>query len=560
MSLSASEQYLIELINRARLDPEAEAKRYGVDLNDGLPSGQIVTGSLQVLAPNTKLAAAAESHSEWMLSNNTFSHTGAASSNAGDRAESAGYTFNGNWSWRENLAWVGSTGDVNLEKAISEHHESLYRSPSHRVNIFAANVREIGVAQVAGNFTHQGTTYNSSILTEVFAKSGSNVFVTGVAYQDANRDNFYSIGEGQSGIRIWTNEAAARTAFAGGYSISVSPQDAVSLTVSDGSIVLGHLRVDTSYGNVKLDLVTNNRGNMSYDLSGSATLEDGILDAQLLGLEDLALSGEKGHNRLYGNDGDNIMNGGRGNDQIWGGAGDDVLKGGSDNDKLFGDVGNDRLYGGKGDDILKGGSGNDKLFGDVSNDKLYGGQGHDVLKGGSGNDKLFGDIGSDRLYGGKGDDVLKGGSGNDKLFGDIGNDRLYGSQGDDVLKGGSGNDKLFGDVGNDKLYGGNGHDTVFGGSGDDRLDGGRGDDVMTGGSGADIFVFGAGEDRIKDFIDNTDTIAIDADLVWGMSVSEILSDTRIVQGDAVLNFGGGHVLTVDNISDLAILANDLIII
>jgi Ca2+-binding RTX toxin-like protein len=533
MSFSASEQYLLELINRARLDPEAEAKRYGVDLNDGLSPGQIGSGSLQVLAPNANLAAAAESHSEWMLSNNVFSHTGAASSNAGDRAKSAGYSFNGTWIWRENLAWVGSTGDVNLEKAILEHHEGLYRSPSHRVNIFGANVREIGVAQVAGNFTHQGTTYNSSILTEVFAKSGSNVFVTGVAYQDANRDNFYSIGEGQSGIKIWTNEAAARTAFAGGYSMSVSPQDAVSLTVSDGNIVLGHLRVDTSDGNVKLDLVTDNLGNMSYDLSSSATLEDGILDARLLGLEDLALSGEKGHNRLYGNDGDNIVNGGQGNDQIWGRSGDDVLNGGSDNDKLFGNVGNDRLYGG---------------------------QGHDVLKGGSDNDKLFGNVGNDRLYGGQGHDVLKGGSGNDKLFGNVGNDQIWGRSGDDVLNGGSDNDKLFGNVGNDWLYGGKGHDVLKGGSGDDRLDGGRGDDVMTGGGGADIFVFRAGEDRIKDFVDNTDTIAIDADLVRGMSVSEILSDAQMVQGDAVLNFGGEHVLTVDNISDLYILANDLIII
>ena len=290
MSLSASEQYLLELINRARLDPEAEAKRYGVDLNDGLSSGQIGTDSLQVLAPNAKLAAAAESHSEWMLSSNAFSHAGAASSNAGDRAQSAGYTFNGAWAWRENLAWVGSTGDVNLEKAILEHHEGLYRSESHRVNIFGANVREIGVAQVAGNFTHQGTTYNSSMLTEVFAKSGTDVFVTGVAYRDTDRDNFYSIGEGQSGIRVWTGVTAATTTSAGGYSVSGSSQDAVSLTVSDGDSVLGHLRVNTSDGNVKLDVVTDRYGNLFYDLSGSATLQDGILEGRLLGLDDLSLS------------------------------------------------------------------------------------------------------------------------------------------------------------------------------------------------------------------------------------------------------------------------------
>ena len=36
MTLSAAEQYLLELINRARLNPAAEAARYGIDLNAGL--------------------------------------------------------------------------------------------------------------------------------------------------------------------------------------------------------------------------------------------------------------------------------------------------------------------------------------------------------------------------------------------------------------------------------------------------------------------------------------------------------------------------------------------
>lgn len=36
MTISAAEQLLIELINRARLDPLAEAQRLGIDLNAGL--------------------------------------------------------------------------------------------------------------------------------------------------------------------------------------------------------------------------------------------------------------------------------------------------------------------------------------------------------------------------------------------------------------------------------------------------------------------------------------------------------------------------------------------
>lgn len=55
MTLSAAEQYAIELINRARLDPAAEALRYGVALNAGLSAGTISNDALYVLAPNTEL-------------------------------------------------------------------------------------------------------------------------------------------------------------------------------------------------------------------------------------------------------------------------------------------------------------------------------------------------------------------------------------------------------------------------------------------------------------------------------------------------------------------------
>ena len=33
------EQYLVELINRGRANPAAEASRYGIDLNEGLAAG-----------------------------------------------------------------------------------------------------------------------------------------------------------------------------------------------------------------------------------------------------------------------------------------------------------------------------------------------------------------------------------------------------------------------------------------------------------------------------------------------------------------------------------------
>ncbi|MFD1808957.1 hypothetical protein ACFSHQ_15055 [Gemmobacter lanyuensis] len=66
MTITALEQYAIELVNRARLDPLAEARRFGFDLNAGLSPGTIDGTARQVLAPNELLAAAANRHGEWI--------------------------------------------------------------------------------------------------------------------------------------------------------------------------------------------------------------------------------------------------------------------------------------------------------------------------------------------------------------------------------------------------------------------------------------------------------------------------------------------------------------
>lgn len=76
MALSAAEQYLLELINRARLDPLSEAERYNLGLNVGLASGTITGTAKEVLAPDTLLEQASQTHSEWMLDEDVFAHQG----------------------------------------------------------------------------------------------------------------------------------------------------------------------------------------------------------------------------------------------------------------------------------------------------------------------------------------------------------------------------------------------------------------------------------------------------------------------------------------------------
>lgn len=85
---------------------------------------------------------------------------------------------------------------------------------------------------------------------------------------------------------------------------------------------------------------------------------------------------------------------------------------------------------------------------------------------------------------------------------------------------------------------------------------------MRGGGGKDTFVFGGGSDVIKDFKDDADTIEISSFLVApGTTVQDVI-DTAVVMvgGYTVIDFGAGNVLTIDGLTDTALLSNDMVIV
>jgi len=363
MSLfSAREQYFLELVNRARLDPQTEVARlladpnvsqttkdtldFGADgLNRGLAAGTVSGLPLQPLAPNALLRDAAAAHSQWMLDAESFSHTGSGGSSVSQRIAAAGYVVVWPGGVGENLSWRGTTGTMNMDSAVIGHHAGLFASDGHRRNTLTDWFRETGVAQLRGEYTHaNGTTYDSSMLTQKFAASGAGVFLTGVAYADTDGNGFYSIGEGQAGVTIAAVGTATLTAPAGGYALGLIAAADVAVTLTWGAVQIG-ASVDLSAGNVKLDLVAGTGDVLRLLSSADMDLGAGAGEGALLGAADLALTGNAADNLLIGNRGDNQLRGGGGNDTLAGGAGDDVLDGGAGVDTA-------RFTGAKGDYLI----------------------------------------------------------------------------------------------------------------------------------------------------------------------------------------------------------------
>lgn len=364
-------------------------------------------------------------------------------------------------------------------------------------------------------------------------------------------------------------------------------------------------------GNEGDDVINGDTGNDTiYGGEDNDDLNGGIgFDALYGGDGNDTLNGGDDDDFISGGDGDDDIRGGSGNDFLLGGAGTDVLRGGAGVDTAsfaYVDLAMDRadtwrggieltLSDGAGeattgngsDDITSienviGSRYSDTIYGDDQHNSLFGADGHDLLTGGGGNDTIDGGVGND---------VLRGGTGYDRLLGGDGDDMLVGGSGEDVLVGGDGIDTAayydatigvtvdlyntevgadpdaivntgiaYGDVfssienvigsdGNDVLLGDQGDNELVGRDGDDVIRGRRGDDTMEGGGGADTFQFFAGfdNDTITDFEDDVDEIffSISMELT---SVADALSHATEVGNNVVFDFGGGNVLTVNDVT------------
>lgn len=249
---------MLELVNRARANPAAEAARQGVGLNDGLPPGTISPEPKAPYAFHPKLIDAAWAHTRWMLDDGNFSHTGVGGSDPGTRMKNAGYTFTGASGWGENISWGGTTGTPDLVSQTIARHDGLFKSPGHRGNICNSTYRDIGIGLLADRF--QGS--NAVMATQKFAYSGSYPapLVLGVVFEDRDGDKFYDPGEGVAGVTVTPADGSweAVTSTSGGYAVPYTGASGnLPVTFSGGPLARPvEKSVPRTGGHVKLDLTS----------------------------------------------------------------------------------------------------------------------------------------------------------------------------------------------------------------------------------------------------------------------------------------------------------------
>lgn len=273
--LSAEEQLIVELINRARLDPLGELGRQ----SDGFAAG-VTTTPKEALAVVSTLSHASREHSEDMDNRDFFSHTNPDGQNPGDRAieEGHGSRFVG-----ENIGWIGSSFTGFDRQARAEgHHNNLWESDGHQQNFMREGWSEIGVGYDHGDYRGLD---GSTFVTEMFGDRGD-TFLTGVVVEDGDGDRFYDLGEGQGAVRI-TATAADGTTFttstwdAGGYTLKLPP-GTYRVTFEGGDLDVPHTTTVTMGGeNVKLDVFDPGAGG-GISVSAALVPEPALTEAATL--------------------------------------------------------------------------------------------------------------------------------------------------------------------------------------------------------------------------------------------------------------------------------------
>ncbi len=231
-AISSFDQYTLELLNQMRTNPQAAADSYlSGNLNEGLPAGTISSSAKQPLAWDLNLVTAAQGHTSDMITNNFFAHTGSDGRSPFQRMGDAGYTIQTageNLSTSGNSSLLAITADLTRQMNIDLFVDSGIAGRGHRTSMLNNDFESVGISV---GFSSSYTPLNglpSGVVTVDFGANSNGAFLTGVAYDDLDSDNFYSPGEGLGGLTVTaydagTNNIVASTTTleAGGYTLDL---------------------------------------------------------------------------------------------------------------------------------------------------------------------------------------------------------------------------------------------------------------------------------------------------------------------------------------------------
>lgn len=268
------EQLMLEFINRARANPTEEGIRL-MDTQDPRVQGAYQYFKIDPVATKKafttypqrpplafhgKLIAAARNHTRDMDQNNFQGHTSSNGDELGARYAKVGYASMGMYG--ENVAaysesvWHGHCG---LNVDWGEENQKVLGHRSNIMNFNNAVYTEIGIG-----ITYNGKGLSSGsvgpyVITQDFG-IGSQRYVTGVVYDDKNKNGFYDIGEGIPNVKIVPNRGSfyTVTSTSGGYAFPYSGGSSLTVVASEGGLAASISKnISVDGNNVKLDFTTS---------------------------------------------------------------------------------------------------------------------------------------------------------------------------------------------------------------------------------------------------------------------------------------------------------------
>ena len=550
---TAFEQELLELTNRARLDPQGE---YQVTLDAMADDPDIASAisffdvnlnafradisgfsAVAPLAWNNALSDAALTHSNLMIAQDTQSHRLSGEDGLGTRITDAGYT---GWST------VGENIFAYSRSALYAHvgffvdwgngPNGMQDPAGHRNSILSSNYSEIGIA--APLETDASTSVGPYVVTQDFGNRFSyDAQLLGVVIDDQDGDEFYDIGEGLGGVSVEVKNSAGSTVAntttwsSGGYQVEL---EAGSYTVTfSGGALDGSITQNITMGNENLKL---------DGLAANAT-EDPADDMIVEGDSgNNTLAGDTGNDQLSGRGGHDIFTPDHGSDTIDGGAGTDTVSFIDHKAGVAVDLGTGTAASGTDRNVL---IDIENITGSVHGDFIATDDAVNRIRASGGYDWMVGSEGADYFDGGTGRDMISYvysdtgvtvdlGAGNgtagqaagdryvnvERVTGSVHADLFYGGTGEEDFRGLGGYDWFVGSTGGrERFDGGTGRDTVaysasttgvsaslalgYGSQGDalrdlytsiENLTGSSHDDILTGDGGRNILRGLFGED------------------------------------------------------------------